>query len=188
MAQTELAGFKPATHWNSASGLSGTLAGLMLSDATATTAALAWNSPFLSGTTGVWHIGFPDAPGDVRMMNGYLDPSNPAMPATITVSGLPVSAAAPGYDVYVYTLGDIPYATTRTYKYAIGAASFTVLQTGPTPTTFAGYKLAPPGGAGNTVVFKNVSGASFTLTATAVAGAQMRAPVNGIQIVSPTGS
>jgi hypothetical protein len=188
MTATEMAGFKPATHWNSASGLNGTVPALVLSGGTATTAAVAWSSPFVSGTTGVWHIGFPDAPGDVRMMNGYLDPSNPAMPGTVTVSGLPASVAAAGYDVYVYALGDISYVTTRTYKYTIGATSFTVSQTGVTPMPFAGYKLAPQGGAGNYVVFKSVTGTSFMLTATPLGGTQMRAPVNGLQIVAPAGS
>ncbi len=188
MAGTETAGFKPATHWNSATGLNGTVSALVSSDGTITAAALTWSSPFLSGTTGIWHIGFADAPGDVRMMNGYLDPSNAAMPGTVVVSGLAASVATSGYDVYVYTLGDIANNPTRTYKYTIGATSFMVSQSGATPTTFGGYKLASPTVAGNYVVFKNVTGTSFTLTATPVGGTQMRAPVNGIQIVSPTGS
>jgi hypothetical protein len=188
MAATETAGFKPATHWNSAIGLNGTASALVSSDGATTDAAVTWSSPFRSGSTGIWHIGFADSPGDVRMMNGYLDPSDPAMPGTVTVSGLPTSVAAPGYDVYVYTLGDIANNPTRTYRYTIGATSFTVSQSGATPTTFGGYKLAPQNGAGNYVVFKSVTGTSFTLTATPVGGTQMRAPVNGIQIVSPTGS
>jgi hypothetical protein len=40
------------------------------------------------------------------------------------------------------------------------------------------------------VLFTNVTGASFTLTSAAVTASDdvMRAPVNGIQIVSPSGS
>jgi hypothetical protein len=37
-------------------------------------------------------------------------------------------------------------------------------------------------------VFKQVTGTSFTLTSTAVSGNTLRAPINGIQIVWPTGS
>jgi hypothetical protein len=188
MAATEVAGFKPAANWIGASGLTGSVAALAFADGSATAASVAWNAPVAPGTTGIWHIGYTDAPGDTRMMNGYLDPSLSASPGTITVSGLPASVTTARYDVYVYTLGDIPYAATRAYKYTIGALSFTVSQTGPTPLTFSGYKLAPAGGSGNYIVFKNLSGASFTLTATPAGTELLRAPVNGIQIVSPTGS
>jgi hypothetical protein len=37
-------------------------------------------------------------------------------------------------------------------------------------------------------VFRNLNTATFTLTATPGTGTNMRAPVNGLQIVSPTGS
>ena len=68
------------------------------------------------------------------------------------------------------------------------ATTITVSQTGPSPSTFPGQTLAPAGGAGSYVVFHNVSGATFTLTATPGTGPQTRAPVNGIQIVWPPGS
>ena len=147
-----------------------------------------WNSPAMGTAPGEWKNPYPDAPGNARMMNGYLDPSAAATPATITVSGLPATITTGGYDVYVYVVGDIPSAGTRTYRYAIGGTTFTVSQTGPAPTTFPGFTLAPPNGAGNYVVFRAVTGASFTLTATPGTGTQTRSPVNGIQIVSPTGS
>lgn len=137
---------------------------------------------------GEWRNNYVDAPGDARMMNGYLDPVLAAMPASIVVSGLPTLLTAGGYDVYVYMAGDIASATTRTYGYAIGTTTFAVSQTGPSPTGFPGFTLAPPGGAGNYVVFRNVTGDSFTLTATPGTGTPTRAPVNGLQIVSPTGS
>ena len=137
---------------------------------------------------GEWKNVYPDAAGNARMMNGYLDPPDTTTPAVITVSGLPTTITAGGYDVYVYMAGDIPYTSTRTYQYTIGATTFTVSQTGPTPTTFPGFTLAPAGGAGNYVVFRNLTGATFTLTATPGTGPPSRAPVNGMQIVSPTGS
>jgi len=112
-----------------------------------------------------------------------------SMPAVVTVSGLPASITADGYDVYVYVTGDGASGTSvRTYNYAIGTAMFTVSQTGPAPNPFTSFTLAPAGGAGNYVVFRNLTAATFTLTATPGTGSATRAPVNGLQIVSPTGS
>jgi len=91
--------------------------------------------------------------------------------------------------VYVYSLGDIPDGATRMSKYTIGSTSIVVSQTGPTPTgAFTGFKRAQNNGSGNYLVFQSVTGASFTLTATPSTGNPTRAPVNGIQIVSPPGS
>ena len=188
MALSEIAGFRPAATWNGAPANMGSLTNLLLGDGTATTAVVSWNSPSTPFNPGVWRNAYPDAPGDARMMNGYLDPSAVATPATITVSGLPNSVTTGGYDVYVYAVGDVPPATTRTYRYAIGATTFTVSQTGPSPTTFPGFTLAPNNGSGNYVVFRAVTGSSFTLTATPGTGAPTRSPVNGLQIVSPAGS
>jgi hypothetical protein len=188
MAAAEVAGFRPAANWNGALMNAGLLANLVLADGTATAATLTWNSAIMGTNPGVWKNAYPDAPGDARMMNGYLDPTAPATPASIVVSDLPAMIATGGYDVYVYTVGNIPSATTRTYGYAIGATTFTVSQTGPSSTTFPGFILAAAGGAGNTVIFRNVTGVSFTLIATPGTGSPTRAPVNGIQIVAPTGS
>jgi hypothetical protein len=48
--------------------------------------------------------------------------------------------------------------------------------------------LAANGGMGNYIIFRNVTGAAFTLTAQPPTGTVARAPVNGMQIVSPPGS
>jgi hypothetical protein len=188
MAATEVAGFKPAANWNGAATNMGTLANLVRSDGTATAATVTWSSPAMGTNPGEWKNPYVDMPGDTRMMNGYLDPPATTTPATVTVSALPAAITAGGYDVYVYMAGNIPGATTRTYQYAIGAATFTVSQTGPSATAFPGYTLAPAGGAGTYVVFRNLTSASFTLTATPGTGNPTRAPVNGLQIVAPTGS
>jgi hypothetical protein len=187
MGATETAGVKAAANWNGAANISGTLAALREGDGTVTAATVTWNSPVTAGNPGEWINGYADAPGNTRMMNGYLDPTSATAPATVKIAGLPASLSG-GYDVYVYTLGDLPSTSTRTYQYAIGAATTTVSQTGPSPLTFPGFTLAPSGGAGNYVIFRNVTGATFTLTATPGTGPQTRAPVNGIQIVWPTGS
>ena len=189
MTATEVAGVKPVARWNGAANISGTLANLLLADGTATSASVMWSSPSMGSDPGEWTVGFADMPGNTRMMNGYLDPVAVAMPAVVTVSGLPASITGAGYDVYVYVTGDIGTGTsTRTYNYAIGATMFTVSQTGPVPTTFTSFTLAPAGGAGNYIVFRNLTTATFTLTATPGTGTNKRAPVNGLQIVSPTGS
>jgi hypothetical protein len=190
MAATEVAGVKPAANWNSAPGAvsASALTPLLLGNGTSTAASLTWNASSTSTSPGVYSAGLPDAPGDVRMMNGYLDPAMGSLPsATITVSGLPAAATTGGYDVYVYFLAALNTNETRSHKYTIGATTITVSQTG--PTTFTGYaQTADMGTTGNYVVFKNVTSASFTLTATAVTGTTKRAPVNGLQIVWPTGS
>ena len=192
MAATESAGVKSATHWNTAAGNTGTRSSLVLADGTNTSASATWNSPLASPAQGTWSLAWTDSPGDVRMMNGYLDPGATATPATINVTGL-ASPMSSGYDVYVYCFGDMPWVETRTYQYTIGSTTHTVTQAQPPMvTSFSGYTLAPEAGAGNYVVFRNVTGTSFTLTATPASSTRglpyMRAPVNGIQIVSPSGS
>ena len=187
----ESAGYKPATHWNSAASNTGTLASLKLADGTTTSASASWNTPVATGeTSATWSLNWTDSPGNVRMMNGYLDPRATTSPATITVSGL-ASPMSGGYDVYVYCFEDMTWGDTRTSKYTIGSTTHAVTQTEPPlVSSFAGFTLAPEAGAGNYVVFKNVTGTSFTLTATPGTSlhSTVRAPVNGIQIVYPSGS
>jgi hypothetical protein len=195
MASTEVAGLRAAAHWNSAMGATGSLQTLALADGTATGASVSWNSPGTTTSAGVWRLGYGDAAGDVRMMAGYLDPAwfvAPVRPVNlVTVSGLPSAITARPYDVYVYTLGDPGSGETRSYQYGIGDATLTVTQIGPTPTnppTPYPYVLASNGGMGNCVVFRSISGASFTLTALPLAATfnRFRAPVNGLQIVAAT--
>ncbi|MES1172056.1 MAG: hypothetical protein ABUL77_02370 [Bacteroidota bacterium] len=188
LASTELAGFKLASNWNNAPGNMGTLPALALADGAVTPASVTWNSPGMGTSPGIWRVGYPDTPGNSRMMNGYLDPVQTSAPATVAVSGLPANITGAGYDVYVYVTGDVSAGQTRNYRYAIGSNTIMVTQAGPSPLTFSMFMLAPAGGAGNYIVFRKLTGASFTLTATPGTGSSARAPVNGIQIVSPTGS
>ena len=190
MDPNDVAGVKQARNWNSASGNQGSLSSLLFADgSTATSASVGWSA------SDTWTVGFTDTAtsSDSRMMSGYLDPratALPATPATINVT-LPNSMSG-AYDVYVYCYSNIE-TRTRTYRYAIGTTPRTWTQQGPSSTTFPGYNQAPEGGTGNYsyVRFQNVTGSTFTLTATPVAatgGASYRAPVNGIQIVYPAGS
>jgi hypothetical protein len=193
MAASETAGVKPAAHWNSATGSTGSLSSLVLASGAATSASASWSLIPIDGAIDTWSNAFVDAPGDTRMMNGYLDPRSSALPATINVTGLsdPMNS---GYDVYVYCYSNMDSPDTRVYEYMIGQTTYSVTQTGPSTSTFPGYALASGAdgggaGAGNYVVFRNVTGPSFTLTAQprmSTYGTE-RAPVNGIQIVYPTG-
>lgn len=195
MTSTEVAGVKAVAHWNSAVAASGTLSTtLTFSDGTAVSGAMVtWMAPSApSPSTGLYSVGLTNATGDAHMMNGYLDPSmSSAYTATITVSGLPAPLTTGGYDVYVYYMAQLNSGVTRKHKIAIGSKSFTVSQTGPSPTTFSKHAMTLDGGTtGDYVLFTNVSGAGFTLTSAAVSASDnfMRAPVNGIQIVWPSGS
>jgi hypothetical protein len=194
MSASESAGVKRATNWNSAPGSTGTLSSLVSASGSPTTASASWNVAAVDGVTDTWSVSFTDAAGDTRMMNGYLDPRAAAYHATISVTGLP-NPVSSGYDVYVYCYSYIGLVDTFSYQYNIGTTTYSVTQTGPSASTFPGYSLASGSdagtpGAGNYVVFHNLSGPSFTLTALprpSTNGTE-RAPVNGIQIVYPSGS
>jgi hypothetical protein len=152
-----------------------------------------WMSPAPPApNTGIYSVGLTDTTGDGHMMDGYLDPGMaPGYNATVTVSGLRAPFTTGGYDVYVYFMADLPAGVTRSHKLTIGTKSFTVSQTGASPTKFTAHlKAANMGTTGDYVVFTNVTGATFTLTSDSVSATDgaMRAPVNGLQIVWPTGS
>jgi hypothetical protein len=194
MGAGESAGVKPATHWNSAPGDKDTLSSLVAASGSTTTASATWNVDEIDSQTDTWSNFFTDAPGDTRMMNGYLDPRAVNYNATISVTGLP-NPVSSGYDVYVYFYSYMSGVETRLYQYSIGATTYSVTQTGPSTTsTCPAYRLASgadagAAGEGNYVVFHNLNGDHFTLTALPAqnSSGQQRAPVNGIQIVYPSG-
>ncbi len=208
MAAAESAGFKPATNWNSAGNPAGTaaanatgsLSSLVAADGSTTTASITWNAP------ATYTVPFNDtagdagaALGDAHMMNGFLE----AQDTTSVTIGMTLPSSMSGaYDVYVYCYGNIN-ATTRTYRYTIGSTTHDVSQTGHSVALFSdlgGHSPAlapggPDGGptTGTYILFQNVTGTTFTLTATPLSSTALptpilRAPVNGIQIVYPAGS
>jgi len=182
MEATEIAGVKAAPNWNAATGREGHRANLVQSNGVATTASVSWSA---SDDPGVGTYPYTDMAGNVRMMNGYLDAGTGT--ATITVSALPAAFTGAGYDVYVYVARGNALTGLRTFELAIATTTLTAGETGPTSATFSGFTLAPAtGGEGNYVIFRNLRSASFTLTANP--GTGMHAPVNGLQIVSPSGS
>jgi hypothetical protein len=193
MDPNELAGVKRAVHWNSATGDTGSLTALVSSSGSATAASASWNVPEVGGLS-TWSNSFTDAAGDTRMMNGYLDPRAADQPGTVSVANLPAEVSS-GYDVYVYCYSAVDSGDTRNYQYKIGSTTYSVSQPALTNSSFPGYTQAIGGdggtaGAGNYVVFRNLTGSSFTLTAQPRRSTwgMERAPVNGLQIVYPSGS
>lgn len=197
MGATETAGVKRAQHWNSAPGAMGSLTSPVLADGSvATSTVVTWKAPNTADNPGIWRVDYADQPGDVRMMNGLLNPSwssPPTAPAdVIDISNLPSTLTSGGYDVYVYVLGGILDNEARSYQYTIGTMTANVSQQGPTstsaPTPYP-YTLAPNMGAGNYIVFRQIKGASFMLSVKpGNTTGTFRAPINGIQLVWPSGS
>lgn len=142
-----------------------------------TGARLAWTA----SSTGALLI--PNRPGDFRMMRSYLDTTNTTS-TNVTASDLPASFTANGYDVYVYFDGDnIGHA--RSAEYRIGSTS--VSGTDAAFADFPGtYTAAIGRPAGNYLVIPGLTEDRFTLEAipSTSTGAHLRAPVNGIQIVT----
>jgi hypothetical protein len=194
MSAYETAGARTATRWNSAQGAMGTLGSLTLSDGTTSNATITWNALQAGATNGMWTMNYADQPGDLRMMNGYLDPRWTSIPSSastlFTVSGLPASIASGTYDVYVYTLGD---TAMRSYQYGLGSQVQTVQQNSappvPPPSPYP-YASANDSMTGTHVVFTSITGDSFSVTVKPVSATNnvYRAPVNGVQIVWPAGS
>ncbi len=175
MGPTESAGFVARTHWNNAHFNAGSLPALVDDTASSTGASVSWAS------NNTWSTNIPDSPGNNRMMKAYLDTTNTST-TTVQLSNLPGSFAR--YDVYVYFDGDNG-GEARTGIFKIGPAL--ISGTDAANTNFSGtFTLASGGSAGNFVLFPDVTGNAFTVTATPgpSSGGTRRAAVNGIQIVA----
>jgi hypothetical protein len=185
MTASEVAGYKPASHWNNAPAASGTMSTVMDQMGVATGSSATWSA----GSGGVFRLSWTDAPGNSRMMNGYLDPYASTGPASVTVTNLPAAFGAARYDVYLYAYGPLDGGN-RASKYTVGSTTSTLWQAAPSASAFGGFLVAPDGGSGNVIVFRGLTGTSFTVTATpdAANGTNTRAPLNGLQIVSPSGT
>jgi hypothetical protein len=180
MSASETAGVVPETNWNQATGATNTT-GLHLVDSTgaSTAATVTWKS------NNVWSLPITDAPGNVRMMEGYLDTSASSV-TTVTVASLP--AAANGYTLYVYADGDNGGAN-RSATYQVsgsGVTTTSITLTDSANSNFSGSFTQANNSAGNYVVFSIPAGvAGFTLSATpgAASDGTPRAPLNAIQLV-----
>ncbi len=178
MASSESAGVVAAANWNNALGANGTLSSLLDNHGRSTGAAAAWKSDAIYSTP------TPETAGNPRMMKGYLDAL--ADSSSVTVSSLPSSFTASGYDVYVYADGDNG-AASRAGSYSVGTAAQTLADAA--GANFSGtFTQAVSGGSGNYLKFSSLTGPGFTLTATpgTASDGLQRAPLNGIEIVAHT--
>jgi endoglucanase len=193
MAPTETAGVVPLANWNQAGvANSGTLSDLLDESGAATVASVTWSAPNTYSTP------IPDDPGNDRMMKGYLDNSN-TVPNSVSVAGLPANFGR--YDVYVYFNGGTT-TSTRVGNYRLTAVdSFgmvhgcagqrwegsTITGADAANSYFSGTFIQASGGsAGNYLVFVDCTGSSFNLAPVHAASTdnQVRAPLNGLQIVA----
>ena len=179
MQPDEVAGVARRPQWNPAMGSEGVMLGLLDETGASTSVELDWAALWS------WHLpDVVDAPGDTRMMTGYLDPRGSGESTQVAIRNLP--ANPDGYDVYIYADGDNTI-NRRTGMYTIDdgvVAPQTVSIMDPEDADFEGTFVNANNGEGNFAVV-HVAGTSFTLTATpglADDGTE-RAPLNGIQIV-----
>ncbi len=178
MDGSETAGVIAKANWNQAAGATNGTTPLSLVDENGipTGATANWTADAVSV------VNTTDAPGNTRMMNGYLDTPD-GNPSTVRISGL-----TPGkYTIYVYANSShIYYSGTNTFQIGGPGVNETAITfTGAPLGTFNGTFLEANGSFGNYVLFKEITVlSSFTLTATPSGNS---APINGIQIV-PAGA
>jgi MYXO-CTERM domain-containing protein len=179
---TDSTGVVPAANWNNEAGAVGGPAAVVDSNGAATTATVQWSSQLGTWATsglGEENNGFAGA--DRTMMMGYLDTD--ARATTVTVVGLGPEFTGPGYDVYVYALGGV--ASGRGGDYTITGQTL-IGDSDSFPSTFNQDLGVDHNDVGNYLVFRGLSDPDFTLSAvgTTPVGGTVRAPINGIQIVS----
>lgn len=178
MASSEVAGVVAETNWNQAVGASSTTPMALVDDTgAATSATITWKAD------DIYDLPIADAPGNVRMMRGYLDDET-GDTTVITISGL--VADANGYTIYLYGDG-ANGSDSRASLYQISGSGITTTSVGLADlsnTDFDGTFVQANNSAGNYVVF-TVNATGFTLSAIpepSQSGVE-RAPVNGIQII-----
>jgi len=183
MGSTEVAGVVAASNWNNANGISSSSAqSLVDQNGNVTGATVMWKADNLQS------LNLADQPGNVRMINGYLD-DHSGNPTTVAVSGLPSNGS--GYAVYVYADGH-NLSGTRAGNYQISGTGIPTTNIGlidAANTDYNGTFTQANNSNGNYVVF-TINAAAFTLTVTPTTASDgtLRAPVNAIQIVSQGGS
>ena len=174
MDTDELAGVVPSMNWNCAPCRYGTIA---LSDSSGndTGALLHYDAG------GTYQTPIPDAPGNNRMMKGYLETYGTDT-SKITVTSLPSWFTAHGYDVYLYTDGGNGKLK-RVAKFTIGT---TTIQATDSPNSDFNGVFSQTDPTTTYVKFTGLTGDSFTLQATPVSSedTNLRAPINAIQIVA----
>jgi hypothetical protein len=131
---------------------------------------------------------------DAILMTGYLDTGD-ATTTQVKISNIPTALTTPGYDVVVYALGGVG---NKGGSYRVTDAAGTVLAdyvaftalVNPTDYVAVGSNTASPNN-GNYIVFKNLKADSIIVEATTEnglgTGGGPRAPINAIQLVTPSG-
>jgi hypothetical protein len=131
---------------------------------------------------------------DTVLMTGYLDTGN-ATTTQVAIGNIPSDLTSAGYDVVVYALGGVG---ARGGSYRVTDASGAVLSgyvavngaVNPTAYTRVGSDSANPTN-GNYIVFKGLKAPSIIVEATTDnglgTGGTPRAPINAIQLVTPSG-
>lgn len=183
MASTEVAGVIPVSNWNDANGaVSSAPLSLVDQNGSATTAAVTWASD------NVWDQPITDQPGNPRMMKGYLD-NGQEHTSTVAVTGLPSSPS--GFTVYVYAQG-AANSTTVTGVYQISGPGITTTNTTLTYTsnftgTFTQATANSPVGNYVVLTIPNVTGFTLSAIPSTSSTGNLRAALNGIQIVPVQG-
>lgn len=172
-----LAGAFGTTVWNNTTLADGTASNLLADDggvSLATAASVTWSSTNTWSSTGRGEENNTAPAGNDRnLMTGYLDTLDVGQEGvSITVSGIDsVPFIEDVYNVAVYMKGGV---VGRGGDYTIGNQTLQHFDSGPFTGTYV------PGEQGDYIVFRNVTGNSFTLTSAAVV---TRAPVNAIEIL-----
>jgi len=165
--------------------------------ARASSATVEWTCPNTWASTGRGEENNELVGSDRIMMKGYLDTGG-ATTTKVTLSNIPneLSAASGGYDVVIYALGGVEE---RGGGYRITDANGNelkpvVLAKGPKDPTKL-EKVVPVEGthaAGTYIVFKGLTAKSIIVEGSTengwAFGGTPRAPINGIQLVVPTGT
>ncbi|MDA1277721.1 MAG: PA14 domain-containing protein [Verrucomicrobia bacterium] len=205
VAATESAGAPGVAqaNWNNLSGPTGTGANLVADArgaAVPTGISVEWVSNGSWASTGRSEnngTNFKPGTADFNLMGGYLD-TGAATTTTVTISGVDAGIAAAGYDVYVYANGGVADGRAGAYRIVNAATGEAiteyVLATSATAPT--DYVQVPTGlaagvyGAGTHIVFGGIKATSIRVEATTAdglgAGSPPRAPINAIQLTSPS--
>jgi hypothetical protein len=133
---------------------------------------------------------------DAVLMTGYLDTGD-ATTTKVQISSIPAALTSAGYDVVVYALGGVgnkggSYRVTDVAGNVLTGADYVAFTALVNPTNYVavGSNATTPKN-GNYIVFKNLKADTIIVEATTEnglgTGSGPRAPINAIQLVTPSG-
>ena len=205
LADTDVAGVVPQSHWNNTTGNTGTLANLVASaagTAVTTSASVEWtcDNTWSSTGRGEENNGFSEGP-DRTLMIGYLDTPTDGE-TRVTIRNIPAELTSSGYDLYIYALGGV---SGRGGAYRVEDLDGNILVPTTTVVDRAGNEVQAlpficssdnPGYfecpgledfsvPGNYIVFRGLTAPDIVIVATTQGEwpALDRAPINAIQLV-----